>query len=507
MRAIIAILSTLLCVVGNVPHLVDGFVPYQSLPVNQHRQQQLQTPTPTSVVTKHSTKLYSVPNFLDTFTSGLASICRLPNGVTVVKPSSTASSSDGPTPKLLKLFDIENSRECRSVREIITELDLNVEKVIPCAPNSRAVQDKSYKYSLPQGCNAPTLVVGGNGNDEEKIIGGEEAIVRYLKSTFGYPSTTTSNDGDIQQEIMEYVQKAGSYIAGILRPGRGDMVSPAAKLEKESPSAEPLILYSYEGNQFCRLVRETLTELDIVYELRNAGKESPRRAELASITGGSSQCPYIIDPSTGTSMSESADIISYLYKTYGKYTPPNELLQWASDTIVPLISPLLKKIAPIQAGSNREDTATYQQELETAKTDIQNEVNSNNVVIYTYELSPFSTEATAVLDNLNIEYKEISLGKEWFPGLVSPDGSIKRAALLEMTGQSSLPHIFIGGKAIGGLFSGEPGLIPALNQDKLLDWVNEAKSSVLEDMKGSNEKKYRASVEEKIKDIKEKALD
>jgi hypothetical protein len=43
-----------------------------------------------------------------------------------------------------------------------------------------------------------------------------------------------------------------------------------------------------------------------------------------------------------------------------------------------------------------------------------------------------------------------------------------------MTGQSSLPHIFIGGKSIGGLFSGTPGLVSALEQGKLLNMVTEA---------------------------------
>ena len=34
----------------------------------------------------------------------------------------------------------------------------------------------------------------------------------------------------------------------------------------------PLRLYSYDGNQFCRLVREVLCECDLPYELRSTGK-------------------------------------------------------------------------------------------------------------------------------------------------------------------------------------------------------------------------------------------
>ena len=50
-------------------------------------------------------------------------------------------------------------------------------------------------------------------------------------------------------------------------------------------------------------------KLDITYELRSAGKGSPRREELAKLTGGSSQCPYLIDPNTDIQMPESKDIV------------------------------------------------------------------------------------------------------------------------------------------------------------------------------------------------------
>jgi len=75
--------------------------------------------------------------------------------------------------------------------------------------------------------------------------------------------------------------------------------------------------------------------------------------------------------------------------------------------------------------------------------------------IYTYGLSPFSTDACALLDQLGCTYKKVELGPEWF--LLSPRASAQRAALLGLTGQSSLPHIWIGGEYVGGLYSG-PGI-------------------------------------------------
>lgn len=94
----------------------------------------------------------------------------------------------------------------------------------------------------------------------------------------------------------------------------------------------------------------------------------------------------------------------------------------------------------------------------------------------TYEWSPFCSEATLLLDSCGIKYKEISLGKEWVPGLIKD--ATKRAALLEITGQSSLPNVFIGGASVGGLFSGTPGLVPALEAGKLITMINDAKKSM-----------------------------
>ena len=77
---------------------------------------------------------------------------------------------------------------------------------------------------------------------------------------------------------------------------------------------------------------------------------------------------------------------------------------------------------------------------------------------------------------IGIDHAEISLGKGWIPGLLTrPE---KRVALLEITGQSSLPNVFIGGKSIGGLYSGGPGLVLALERGDLLTMVEEAERAM-----------------------------
>ena len=85
---------------------------------------------------------------------------------------------------------------------------------------------------------------------------------------------------------------------------------------------------------------------------------------------------------------------------------------------------------------------------------IQDTISTHHAVIYTYGLSPFSSEALAVMDEVGLKYHRQEIGLEWF--LLGRRASALRLELLEMTGQSSLPHVFIDGKHIGGLFSGSP---------------------------------------------------
>ena len=410
----------------------------------------------------------SVPNPLDTLTSGLASIVRMPGGVTV-----SSSQEGGPTLKVL--YDIENDAACRRVRERITEYDLVVSTVVPSAPNSR-VFTSGYKYALPQGTEIPRLVIA-NEEGQEVTLSGEEEILAFLDDEFAANKASETSESPLPPEVVEIWLKIGNVLATILRTGRGSQVSPAAKLG-DLPSKQ-LVLYSYEGNQFCRLVREVLTELDLPYELRSAGKESPRRAELAQITGGSSQCPYLLDPNQDVAMAESADIIAYLYKNYARWTPPNEALQWTSENVMKLAKPIFEKLTPLQAGSGGEDGSEYQQALASAKAEINRVTSEYPVVVYTYSLSPFSSETKTLLERLNVDYHEVSLGAEWIPGLLKDPAA--RAALLEMTGQSSLPHVFVGGQSIGGLFSGNPGLVPLLEEGKFADMIKSAeKKSVSE---------------------------
>ena len=102
-------------------------------------------------------------------------------------------------------------------------------------------------------------------------------------------------------------------------------------------------------------------------------------------------------------------------------------------------------------------------------------LKDNSLVIYTYGLSPFSTEAIAMLEEEGVTFEKRELGLEWF--LLGPRASVVRSELLELTGQSSLPHIFINGEHIGGYSTGSPGLCSLVESGELKSKLNKAKAS------------------------------
>ena len=100
-----------------------------------------------------------------------------------------------------------------------------------------------------------------------------------------------------------------SMLASGFRPVRGRYVVPSRQPEKL------LELYSYEGSPFCRIAREALCELELPHQLHNVPRRSPDRDAFVSLSG-KMQVPFLVDPNTGATMFESADIRRYLYDTY-----------------------------------------------------------------------------------------------------------------------------------------------------------------------------------------------
>lgn len=237
----------------------------------------------------------SRPRWLEVATSGLASFTRMPYGTSAGgPPPPTASQPTEP----IRLYEFEACPFCRRVREAVTDLDLAVE-VYPCPKGALRHRDAV----LQAGGKAmfPYIVDGNTGKEMYE----SEEIVRYLYERYG--------GREVPEGLLESTKWTG-WMPTLLRIGRG-MVRYKGATE-EAPQ-KMLELYNYENNQFARLVREVLCELELPYRIVSAGKGSPNREKLKSVSGKTT-VPFLVDPNNGVEMGESEDIIEYLYKTYSQ---------------------------------------------------------------------------------------------------------------------------------------------------------------------------------------------
>eukprot|EP00581_Thalassiosira_minuscula_P013740 CAMPEP_0183729830 /NCGR_PEP_ID=MMETSP0737-20130205/31339_1 /TAXON_ID=385413 /ORGANISM="Thalassiosira miniscula, Strain CCMP1093" /LENGTH=201 /DNA_ID=CAMNT_0025962135 /DNA_START=45 /DNA_END=647 /DNA_ORIENTATION=+ len=125
---------------------------------------------------------------------------------------------------------------------------------------------------------------------------------------------------------------------------------------------------------------------------------------------------------------------------------PNPAIKLAANGMS-LLKPLFALEANIQAAALG---AIANVDKDAVASDIATLKKDNKVLIYTYGLSPFSTEALSLLDASGYDYTNIELGKEWF--LLGGEASETRVALSAEVegGATSLPKVFIGGECIGG---------------------------------------------------------
>ncbi len=251
--------------------------------------------------------------FIDVNTSLLGSSLRAWRGTVAFRPARRQSE------KLLELFDYEASPYCRLVREALTEMDLDA-MIYPCPRGGTRFRGEALARGGKQ--RFPLLVDPNTG-----IAMFESAdIIAYLADT--YDASLRAPKGlrrafDVLTSSLATTVRAPGHVRGLrARPSHAP--------------AKPLELYSFESSPFSRLVREVLSELEIAYVLRNAGKarwadmgppwlrekiwrtpvEGRNRTKLLE-RAGRVQFPYLIDPNTGVDLFESTKIIAYLERKYG----------------------------------------------------------------------------------------------------------------------------------------------------------------------------------------------
>ena len=227
---------------------------------------------------------------LDVTSSFAASLARVATGMRIGR---LGRRPDEP----LRLYDFEACPYCRKAREALTVLDLDV-MIYPCPKGG-----PHYREELIQrGGKAqfPYLVDPNTGKEMYE----SDTIVAYLFQEYGV--------GGVPMLLSPGpLTDASAMLASAVRPVSGRFYS------RSRVPAAPLELYSFEASPYCRIVRETLTSLEISYLLHNVAKGSPRRKAFIE-RSGKMRVPYLVDSNTGVAMFESAEISRYLVETYGE---------------------------------------------------------------------------------------------------------------------------------------------------------------------------------------------
>jgi len=99
-------------------------------------------------------------------------------------------------------------------------------------------------------------------------------------------------------------------------------------------------------------------------------------------------------------------------------------------------------------------------------------IDAHPCVVFSWTVSPFSTKAKALLDQMGVTYHAVELDKPW------KDGNPLRAALGRRVGRTSVPAVFINGYYVGGFEDGPsadcPGLMSLLAAGRLRPLLIEA---------------------------------
>ncbi len=236
--------------------------------------------------------------------------------------------------KSLIIYEHEACPYSRRVREVMTLLNLDYE--------SRPSPHKGHVYrdeleQLAGKTQVPFLIDENFAKDEEgNQILDSQAIIDHLFANYSEKGFTPDKYQRQSKKDNASIANKVASVASMMRGVRA--VHPKKNLARGKPK-QPLHLYGFEASPFCRLVRETLSELEVGYINHNVAREQIQDigafgfhlslGEYKPIKGGKRDrlikeeikgellFPYLVDPNTNAQMYESRDIIDYLEYNYG----------------------------------------------------------------------------------------------------------------------------------------------------------------------------------------------
>ena len=211
---------------------------------------------------------------------------------------------------------------------------------------------------------------------------------------------------------MALLDDVTSFAASVVRLGRG--VHPRVTADRRPAPPQPIELWDFEACPYCRKVREVLSELDLDYLAHPVAHGSPRRERLVRL-GGKMQAPFLVDPSTGTSLYESEDIIAYLNERYGA----GERAGWALPVpaFVDEIGSMLASAVRLGRGARCR--------VRTERTGLR------PLELFNMEGSPYCRKVREALSELDLEHLVRNV----------PKGSPTRADLAQRGGKVQVPYL------------------------------------------------------------------
>lgn len=228
--------------------------------------------------------------------------------------------------------------------------------------------------------------------------------------------------------VLHQLNVLGSVASSTLGQWRGAraLVSTAAQ------PALPLRLYDMEGCPFCRAVREALSALHLDVEIYPCPKGGTRFRAEAERLGGKQQFPLFVDANTNTVMYESADIVDYLFRTYGNGRTPSAYRPSFLKTPATMLATAVRggrglRLRPSQPPEKM-------------------------LVLWSFDASPYSRLVRERLTELEIPYVLHNVGKERWqdigpavlrlkPGPYEPITGGKRDQHFRRTGHMQVPYL------------------------------------------------------------------
>ncbi|WP_394825415.1 glutathione S-transferase N-terminal domain-containing protein [Pendulispora albinea] len=227
--------------------------------------------------------------------------------------------------------------------------------------------------------------------------------------------------------FLHQVEVARSLLASSITLGRGVLaVAPGRQ------PARLFRLYDFEACLYCRNVREALTALHLDAEIFPCPKGGTRFRSEALRIGGKMLFPLLVDPNNDTVMYESADIVAYLFRTYGDRDVP---LSYRATPVQPAFGALASGVRGLRGVRARPSREPREQ-----------------LHLWSFEGSPYSRLVRERLSELEIPYVLHNLGKErWGEigpphfriegGPYVPEAGGKREAFFQAHGRVQVPYL------------------------------------------------------------------